>query len=63
MEKFDLFFMNANLNVKLWIERLKYVQLKHQYETTVLEGNRYASKYQDNLENMMLKIKNMRREK
>ena len=52
MEKFDLFFMNANLNVKLWIERLKYVQLKHQYETTVLEGNRYASKYQDNLENM-----------
>lgn len=57
MEKFDLFFMNANLNVKLWIERLKYVQLKHQYETTVLEGNRYASKYQDNLEKLMLKIK------
>lgn len=57
LEKFDLFFMDANPNVKLWVEKLKYVQLKHQYETTVLEGNRYASKYQDNLEKLMLKIK------
>lgn len=57
LEKFDLFFMDANLNVKLWVERLKYAHLKHQYETTVLEDNPYVAKYQEKLEKLMLKIK------
>ena len=53
IEKFDLFFVDADLNVKLWAERLKYAQLNH----TVLEDNPYASKYQEKLEKLMLKIK------
>lgn len=57
LEKFDLFFVDADLNVKLWAERLKYAQLNHQYKTTVLEDNPYASKYQEKLEKLMLKIK------
>ena len=57
LEKFDLFFVDADLNVKLWAERLKYGQLNHQYQTTVLEDNPYASKYQEKLEKLMLKIK------
>lgn len=57
LEKFDLFFVDADLNVKLWAERLKYAQLNHQYQTTVLEDNPYASKYQEKLEKLMLKIK------
>lgn len=57
IEKFDLFFVDADLNVKLWAERLKYAQLNHQYQTTVLEDNPYASKYQEKLEKLMLKIK------
>ena len=57
LEKFDLFFKDANINVKLWAERLKYAQLNHQYETTVLEDNPYASRYQEKLEKLMLKIK------
>ena len=57
IEKFDLFFIDANLNAKLWAERLKYAQLNHQYQTTVLEDNPYASKYQEKLEKLMLKIK------
>ena len=57
IEKFDLFFVDADLNVKLWAERLKYAQLNHQYQTTVLEDNPYASKYQKKLEKLMLKIK------
>ena len=57
IEKFDLFFVDADLNVKLWAERLKYGQLNHQYQTTVLEDNPYASKYQEKLEKLMLKIK------
>ena len=57
LEKFDLFFVDADLNVKLWSERLKYAQLNHQYKTTVLEDNPYASKYQEKLEKLMLKIK------
>lgn len=28
IEKFDLFFVDADLNVKLWAERLKYAQFK-----------------------------------
>lgn len=57
LEKFDLFFVDADLNVKLWAERLKYAQLNYQYQTTVLEDNPYASKYQEKLEKLMLKIK------
>lgn len=57
IEKFDLFFVDADLNVKLWAERLKYAQLNHQYQTTVLEDNPYASKYQEKLEKLMLQIK------
>lgn len=57
LEKFDLFFVDADLNVKLWAERLKYGQLNHQYQTTVLEDNPYASKFQEKLEKLMLKIK------
>ncbi len=57
IEKFDLFFIDANLNAKLWAERLKYAQLNHQYKTTVLEDNPYISKYQEKLEKLMLKIK------
>ena len=57
LEKFDLFFVDADLNVKLWAERLKYAQLNHQYQTTVLEDNPYISKYQEKLEKLMLKIK------
>ena len=57
LEKFDLFFVDADLNVKLWAERLKYAQLNHQYKTTVLEDNPYISKYQEKLEKLMLKIK------
>ena len=57
LEKFDLFFVDADLNVKLWAERLKYGQLNHQYQTTVLEDNPYASKYQEKLEKLMLQIK------
>ena len=57
IEKFDLFFVDADLNVKLWAERLKYAQLNHQYQTTVLEDNPYASKYQEKLEKLMSKIK------
>ena len=57
IEKFDLFFIDANLNAKLWAERLKYAQLNHQYQTTVLEDNPYISKYQEKLEKLMLKIK------
>ena len=57
LEKFDLFFVDADLNVKLWAERLKYAQLNHQYKTTVLEDNPYASKYQEKLEKLMLQIK------
>ena len=57
LEKFDLFFVDADLNVKLWAERLKYAQLNHQYQTTVLEDNPYASKYQEKLEKLMLQIK------
>lgn len=57
LEKFDLFFIDANLNAKLWAERLKYAQLNHQYKTTVLEDNPYVSKYQEKLEKLMLQIK------
>ena len=57
IEKFDLFFIDANLNAKLWAERLKYAQLNHQYKTTVLEDNPYISKYQEKLEKLMLQIK------
>ena len=57
IEKFDLFFIDANLNAKLWAERLKYAQLNHQYKTTVLEDNPYVSKYQEKLEKLMLQIK------
>ena len=57
LEKFDLFFIDANLNAKLWAERLKYAQLNHQYKTTVLEDNPYISKYQEKLEKLMLQIK------
>lgn len=57
LEKFDLFFIDANFNVKLWAERLKFLHLNHQYETTVLEDNPYVSKYQEKLEKLMLKIK------
>ena len=57
LDKFDLFFIDANLNAKLWAERLKYAQLNHQYKTTVLEDNPYISKYQEKLEKLMLKIK------
>ena len=57
LDKFDLFFIDANLNAKLWAERLKYAQLNHQYKTTVLEDNPYVSKYQEKLEKLMLKIK------
>lgn len=57
LEKFDLFFIDANLNAKLWAERLKYAQLNYQYKTTVLEDNPYVSKYQEKLEKLMLQIK------
>lgn len=57
LDKFDLFFIDANLNAKLWAERLKYAQLNHQYKTTVLEDNPYISKYQEKLEKLMLQIK------